>query len=220
MIRRRRARAGCRLRRRRAAGISGAHQERRWPRHRIVAAECECLRGARPGGGAGRCRHRPGRISRPGVRCRDPQPDHPGHGKAARWCWSICCASGGARRFRCPISATGGCGCRCCSAGACRAPRRWIITGTTRPTSIFAPWPISSTWRARCGAVIDRAHALNEQRRRPRRDAARCLGPQFLGPGRDLPAAQKLSTVVIRTAGFEHAAARLAPRTGAGVAGA
>jgi hypothetical protein len=25
------------------------------------------------------------------------------------------------RRFRCPISAIGGCGCRCCSAAACRA---------------------------------------------------------------------------------------------------
>ena len=30
---------------------------------------------------------------------------------------------------------------------ACRAPGRWITIGTTRPTSIFAPWPISSIWR-------------------------------------------------------------------------
>ena len=42
----------------------------RRPRHRTVAAECECLRGARAGGGAGRRRHRPGRISRAGVRRR------------------------------------------------------------------------------------------------------------------------------------------------------
>ena len=70
MIPERRARARCRLRRRRAARISGAHKERGWARHRIVAAECECLRGARPVGDAGRCRHRSGGISRAGLRCR------------------------------------------------------------------------------------------------------------------------------------------------------
>ena len=54
-------------------------------------------------------------------------------------CWIICCASGGARRCRCPISAIGKCARRWWSAAGCRAPKTWIIPGSTRPISIFAP---------------------------------------------------------------------------------
>ncbi len=78
-----------------------------------------------------------------GVRLRDPEPDHPGDAQA-RSCAGASAAHRPARgRLAFPISAIGGCGCRCCSAGGCRGPGRWPMPGTTRPTSICARSPIS-----------------------------------------------------------------------------
>jgi hypothetical protein len=79
----RRARARRRLRRRRIAAAPGDARRRR-PRHRAVARGRERMRRQGPRRGAGRRRHRSGRLSRRRLRFRHPVADAAGDPAAAR----------------------------------------------------------------------------------------------------------------------------------------
>ncbi len=137
-------------------------QGRRRPRHRTVAAECECLRGARPVGHAGRCRHRPGRLSQPGVRRRDPEPDDPGDARARQGSGAAAAHRPRSRSFHCPISAIGACGWSLLLSG--RMPRTHALDHPWHETPNIHLCTIADfvALARETGAVIERALALSE----------------------------------------------------------
>ena len=97
-----------------------------------------------------------------GVRRGDPVPDHPGHGKAQGWCWTICCASAGARRSRCPISAIGRCALSLLAGGRMPRTRTLDYSWWDTPNIHLCTLADFVDLTRECGATIVEAHALND----------------------------------------------------------
>ena len=76
-------------------------------------------------------------LSRRRLRLRDPVADACRRRASRASCSSTCCASAGTRSCRSRISATGGSGCRSCSAATCRAPTTCRMRGRTSPNIHF-----------------------------------------------------------------------------------
>ena len=141
---------------------------RRRPRHRAVARGRERMRRQGPCGGAGRRRHRSGRLSGRCLRLRHPVADLAGDAAAARRARAHAAHRPPRASCRFRISATGASACRSCSAATCRRPTICRTRGTKRPTSTSAASRISASSAGSTGAKMEQAVALNAWGRRMR----------------------------------------------------
>ena len=141
----------------------------RRPRRRALARQRQRVRGARTVRHPGRRRPRPRRLSRPGVRLRDPEPRPSRRRASPRRCWKTCCASAGARSCRFRTSATGACAPELLLYGPHAVRRRICPKPGTR-----APNAHLCTIRDFADLVRSRRCATSSKRSRSTRRASGC----------------------------------------------